>query len=193
MAGRKKREVEQINGGPMADIAFLLLIFFLVATTISTDSGLYRKLPPIPKNQDTEQEIKKRNVLPVLVNKKDQLLVEGERLQLSQLKEKAKEFVLNPQNRDNLPEKRIEEVPYFGEMEISKGVISLQNDRSTSYDMYIRVQNELTAAYNELRDNLAMRKFNKKFDALSKEKQEAVQEIYPMAISEAEPKNVEGD
>ncbi len=194
MAGKKRREIQEINGGPMADIAFLLLIFFLVATTISTDSGLYRKLPPMPKDeQDKSDEIKKRNVLPVLVNKNDALLVKGEQMNIIHLANKVKEFMQNPENKKNLPEKKTKNVPYFGEYEVTKGIISLQNDRGTSYGMYILVQNELTRAINELRDDLAMQKFSKKFDELDKSKQKAINEIYPLAISEAEPKNVGGD
>jgi biopolymer transport protein ExbD len=194
MAGKKRREIQEINGGPMADIAFLLLIFFLVATTISTDSGLYRKLPPMPKEkQETEDKIKKRNVLPVLVNKNNDLLVKNERMDIRNLATKVKEFMQNPYNEEDLPEKKTKNVPYFGEYEVTKGIISLQNDRGTSYGMYIMVQNELTRAINELRDELAMQQFNKKFDELEQSKQEAINEIYPLAISEAEPKNVGGD
>jgi putative component of toxin-antitoxin plasmid stabilization module len=99
----------------------------------------------------------------------------------------------NPYNEEDLPEKKTKNVPYFGEYEVTKGIISLQNDRGTSYGMYIMVQNELTRAINELRDELAMQQFNKKFDELEQSKQEAINEIYPLAISEAEPKNVGGD
>lgn len=178
----------------MADIAFLLLIFFLVATTISTDSGLYRKLPPMPKkDQDVDIDIKKRNVLPVLVNKNNDLLVKGERMDIRNLAPKVKRFMQNPYNEEDLPEKKTKNVPYFGEYEVTKGIISLQNDRGTSYGMYIKVQNELTRAINELRDDLAMQRFDKKFDELEQSRQEAINEIYPLAISEAEPKNVGGD
>ncbi len=195
MAKSSKREVQEINGGPMADIAFLLLIFFLVATTIDIDSGISRKLPPMPKDeeQSTSEKIKERNILTVLVNMNDDLLVKGEPLHISQLKERTKEFIVNPENKDNLPEKRKKNVDYFGETEVSKGIISLQNDRGTSYEAYIMVQNELTAAYNELRDQLAMEKFNTKYDKLPDDKANAIREIYPMAISEAEPKNIGGD
>jgi biopolymer transport protein ExbD len=194
MAKSSKRDVQEINGGPMADIAFLLLIFFLVATTIDIDSGISRKLPPMPKDeQSTSEKIKERNILTVLVNMNDDLLVKGEPLHISQLKERTKEFVVNPENKDNLPEKRTKNVDFFGEIEVSKGIISLQNDRGTSYEAYIMVQNELTAAYNELRDQLAMEKFNTKYDKLPEDKANAIRDIYPMAISEAEPKNIGGD
>ncbi len=189
-----KRELQEINAGSMADIAFLLLIFFLVTTTMDTDTGIARKLPPMPENQEQldNQKVKERNVFIVLINKNDQLLVEGEPTRINQLREKTKEFILNPLNKENLPEKKTINVPFFGQYEVTKGIISLQNDRGTSYKSYIQVQNELAAAINELRDNLAMQKFGKKFEDLSEDQADAVQTIYPMAISEAEPKNVGG-
>src|SRR6056297_3626524 len=156
-----------------------------------------RKLPPIPDEQQQRQQeskqIKERNVFEVLINSNDQLLVEGEGMSISNLREAAKEFIANPRNESDLPEMEVKEVPFFGETECTKGIISLQNDRGTSYEMYIKVQNELTAAYNELHDELAMRKFGKKYSELEKEKQDAIDDIYPMIISEAEPKNVGGN
>jgi biopolymer transport protein ExbD len=187
----------EFNAAPMADIAFLLLIFFLVATTFDVDTGIMRKLPPIPDEQQRQQQenkqIKDRNVFEVLINSSDQLLVEGEGMDISNLRERAKEFIANPNNESDLPEMEVKEVPFFGQTECTKGIISLQNDRGTSYGMYLRVQNELTAAYNELHEELAMRKFGKKYKELSKEKQDAIDEIYPMIISEAEPKDIGGD
>jgi biopolymer transport protein ExbD len=184
----------EFNAAPMADIAFLLLIFFLVATTFDVDTGIMRKLPPIPDEQQQRQQenkqIKDRNVFEVLINSSDRLLVEGENANVSNLRERAKEFIANPNNETDLPEMEMKEVPFFGQTECTKGIISLQNDRGTSYDMYIKVQNELTAAYNELHEELAMRKFGKKYGELEKEKQDAIDEIYPMIISEAEPKDV---
>ena len=114
-------------------------------------------------------------------------------MSIDNLKDKAKEFIENPQNEKNLPEKEIKDVPYFGSVPVSKQVISLQNDRGTSYGTYIKVQNELAKAYNELRDELALRKFGKKYDDLDEDKQDAIREIYPQKISEAEPKNYGGN
>ncbi|MDK2843175.1 MAG: hypothetical protein PWQ17_2682 [Anaerophaga sp.] len=182
-----------MNAGSMADIAFLLLIFFLVTTTMDTDSGLARMLPPpVPADEPPPPPIKERNVFEVLINAQNRLLVEGEPMDLSQLRDAAKEFIENPLNESNLPEKEEKEIPYFGIVPVSKGVISLQNDRGTQYQMYLSVQNELAAAYNELRDELARRKFGKKFNELDEDKQEAIRDIYPQRISEAEPKNVGG-
>ncbi|MCK5823040.1 MAG: biopolymer transporter ExbD [Bacteroidales bacterium] len=192
-----KRQMTEINAGSMADIAFLLLIFFLVTTTMDTDSGISRKLPPMPeKNQEkSNDKIKERNVFVVLINKNNQLLVEGEPMDVSQLKSKAKEFIENPANNSKLPEKKITDVDnkYFGsQYPVSKGVISLQNDRGTAYGTYIKVQDELATAYNELRDELSMRTFSQKYADLSDGKKGLIKKIYPQRISEAEPKNVGG-
>ena len=191
-----KRKVPEINGGSMADIAFLLLIFFLVATTIDTDTGIMRKLPPMPKDEEQldDTKVKERNVFVVLVNKDDELLVEGERMHLSDLRDKTKEFIANPNDREDLPLRKLVDIPYFGMTPITKNhVISLRNDRGTSYKMYIAVQNELASAYIELRDELASKKWGKKFDELPEEMQDAIKEIYPNRVSEAEPRNIGGD
>ncbi len=182
------------NAASTADIAFLLLIFFLVTTTMDVDSGLARKLPPMPppNQENAPSEIKERNVFVVLINANDQLMVEGKPLSVFELRKEAKEFIENPQNKEELPEKTLKEIPFFGQVEVSKGIISLQNDRGTSYGMYIKVQNELAAAYNELRNELAQRKFGRKFDDLVKEHADAISDIYPQVISEAEPKNIGG-
>lgn len=189
----RSKETPEINGGSMADIAFLLLIFFLVATTMDIDTGLSRKLPPYnPEQQENDEQIKERNVYVVLINSSDQLLVEGQQMDVYRLREEAKEFIVNPEDKENLPEKRPAEIPYFGEVMVSKGIISLQNDRGTSYGMYIKVQNELIAAYNEIREEVAMRKFGRHFDEIPEDKQDAIKEYYPQIISEAEPKNIGG-
>jgi biopolymer transport protein ExbD len=200
---RSKRKLEEINAGSMADIAFLLLVFFLVTTTMDSSWGLSRKLPPpLLENQPPPPPIKDRNVFVVLANANNQLLVEGELLVISQLREKAKEFIANPQRKEELPEFKDVDVPILGMMPVSKQVISLQNDNGTSYNLYIQVQNELEAAYNELRDEMAIQKFGSLYSALeemtksddpsvaepAKEKVKAIREIYPQRISEAEPK-----
>jgi biopolymer transport protein ExbD len=188
-----KRDVQEVNAGSMADIAFLLLIFFLVTTTMDTDSGLSRMLPPpVPPSNETPPPIKDRNVFEVLINAQNRLLVENEPMELSELRDAAKEFIENPGNDKSLPEKTEKEVEYFGVYPVTKGVISLQNDNGTQYQMYLSVQNELAAAYNELRDGLAQRKFGKKFSELEDDKQDAIRDIYPQRISEAEPKNIGG-
>ncbi|MFW5753186.1 MAG: ExbD/TolR family protein [Marinilabiliaceae bacterium] len=189
-----KRDIQEVNAGSMADIAFLLLIFFLVTTTMDTDSGLARRLPPpVPEDEEPPPPIKDRNVFEVLINAQNRLMVNGDPMDIRNLKEEAKLFIENPADEPNLPEKEEKEIEYFGTVPVTKGVISLQNDRGTQYQKYLSVQNELAAAYNELRDELAQEKFGKDFDDLEDDKKEAVREIYPQKISEAEPKNVGGN
>lgn len=177
----------------MADISFLLLIFFLVTTTMDVDSGIVRRLPPMPDPNVKPPDIKERNIFNVLVNKSDRLFVDGKWGDIRTLRQDAKEFLSNPQNREDLPEKKLENIKYLGEYPVSKGVISLKNDRGTSYNMYIQVQNELTAAINELRDQLSKQKFGVKFSDLeNKDYIEAIQKAIPVSISEAEPEDIGG-
>ncbi len=188
------RKIPEINASSMADIAFLLLIFFLVTTTMNVDTGLPRMLPPIPdKDQKQDDvEVRKRNIFTVRINKSDKLLVNGEPMDIVFLKEKTKEFVVNPNNNPNLSEQEEKNIPLIGKYIVSKGVVSLQNDRGTSYKMYMKVQNELVAAYNEMREDLSRGTFGKPFDKLSEEEAEAVSKAIPSRISEAEPKNIGG-
>ena len=193
MAKKGKRKTPPINATSTADIAFMLLIFFLITTSMDTDKGLARRLPPpVPKDQkdNADVDIKKRNLLVVLVNSSNQILCGDQLIDIKQLKDKVKEFVENPYNKAHMPEKVEVDVPYFGKMMVTKNhIISLQNDRGTSYQAYIDVQNELARAYNELRDDVSRKKFGKAFMDLDEEQQKAVQQIYPQKISEAEPKN----
>ncbi|MDY6427455.1 MAG: biopolymer transporter ExbD [Bacteroidales bacterium] len=191
----KKKKVPEVNSSSTADIAFLLLVFFLMTTTMAVNKGLSRRLPPpVPADQKTEDlKVKERNVFVVLINSDNQLLVQNEYLDVTKLKDKAKEFILNENDDPNLPEKVPMEVEYFGNVMVTKDhVISLQNDRGTSYSKYIEVQNELVAAYNELRNDLSQKKWAKNYDELDEDQQKAVQKILPQKISEAEPKNYGG-
>lgn len=189
-----KRELQEINAGSMADIAFLLLIFFLVTTTMDTDSGILTKLPPMPeKEQQEDIQIKERNIFVVLVNRDNQLLVEGNVMQLKDLRKATKEFITNPSDDPNLPAKEVRSFDLVGNVEVTpKHVISLRNDRGTTYETYIAVQNELEAAYIELKDELGMRKFGKKYDDLEKEQRDVLDEVYGKKISEAEPNTIGG-
>lgn len=194
-----KRKVQEINASSMADISFLLLIFFLVTTTMSVDKGLSRQLPPpLPPDAEKPQvEIKQRNIFVVLVNSNDELLVQGEPMDIRNLKEKAKEFILNASNSEHLPEVVATQVDFGnGEetvMTTKNHIISLQNDRGTHYQKYIEVQNELVAAYNELREEYSREKFNLSYEELSEDQQKGVQAVFPQKISEAEPKNYGGN
>lgn len=195
---RKKRGVPGINSSSTADIAFILLIFFLITTSMDTDRGLARRLPPPPEKNQTKDDniiVKERNVLQVRLNKDNQLMCGTEYIGIEQLKDKAKEFIKNEFDDPNLPEKHVKNIPLLGGdvMMTDKHVISVQNDVGTSYQAYIDVQNELVAAYNELRNELAKAKFGgKTYTACSEDEQKAIRDFYPMKISEAEPKKYGG-
>ena len=185
---RKKRDVPEINSSSTADMAFILLLFFLLTTSMDTDRGLARRLPepPRPDQKKEDADIKERNILQVFVNFDDQLMCGDEYITVDQLRDKAKEFIANPMNEEHLPEKVPVEVPYFGTQMVTKRhVVSLRCDRGTTYKVYIAVQNELVAAYNELRNELAQQKWGKNYADLAEDQQEAIREIYPQVI---EPK-----
>ena len=173
-------------------MAFILLCFFLMTTTMDQDKGLQRRLPPMPDpNQKVEdQKVNRRNIIIVKINSADRLLAGSEPMDVSQLKDKIKEFLSNPADDPALPEKEEIEIENFGPCMVSKGVISLQNDRGTSYQAYMAVQNELVKAVNELRDDFAMANFGKLYIKCNEDEQAVVRKAVPQNISEAEPKDV---
>lgn len=175
---RKSRSLPEINAGSMADIAFLLLIFFLVTTSIDSDKGIPIKLPPKPDPFNKDETIQKeRNVYEVLINSNDNLLVEGNWMNIDELCDNTKKFITN-----NGVDLNLSETP-------DKAIVSLKNDKGTSYEAYIRVQNELKRAYNELRNEYSREQFGRDYDELGKNSPQAkqVSEKYPQKISEAEP------
>jgi len=186
----RSKSAPEINAGSMADIAFLLLVFFLVTTTMDSDLGLLRKLPQI-QDDPTKVIVHKRNILPILVNSQDRIMLKGQQVEITELKDIAKEFIANPTNKFDMPEKKLVHVALFGDVMVSKQVVSLKSDNNTSYGMYIQVQNEIAKAYNELRDELSQEKFGISFTELKetgqKQKVESIKQIYPQRISEAEP------
>ena len=186
------RKTPGLNTQSTADIAFLLLCYFLMTSTMDQQSGLQRRLPPMPdKNQQTENtKINKRNIIIVKINSSDRLFAGDQLLDVSQLKDKIKEFITNPSNDPNLPERETKNIEGFGEYPVSKGVISLQNDRGTSYRAYIAVQNELVKAINEIRDDFSKQNYGKAYAFLTEDQQKIVREAVPQNISEAEPKDV---
>ncbi len=171
----RDRMKNEINAGSMADIAFLLLIFFLVTTTIVEDKGVLVKLPPWSEEPPDITKLKTRNVYSVLVNADDQLLVRGEEMKVSELRDNAKIFIKNPQKLENMAENP------------KKAIISMKNDRGTKYETYLEVYNELKAAYNELRDEEANAKHGKDYDYCTKDQRTAIRMAIPLVISEAEP------
>ena len=189
MASKKTPE---INGSSMADIAFIALIFFLMVTTMDKEEGLSRRLPPLPaEDQKVEdQKVNRRNIIQVKINASDRLFAGNEPMDVSQLKDKIKEFLTNPNNDPNLPEKEDIDIEGIGTVKKSKGVISLQNDRGTTYSKYIAVQNELIKAINEIRDDFSMQHYGRVFNRLTTEQQDLVRKAVPQNISEAEPKDV---
>lgn len=193
-----KRAAPEVNAGSMADIAFLLLIFFLVTTTIETDSGINRKLPPMEES-DEDVIIKQKNIFTVLLNGKDQLLVEDEIMELKDLRKAAVEFLDNGGDRscDYCKGKKD---PASSDNP-DKAIISLKNERETSYKIYIAVQNELVAAYNELRDARAQALYGKPFTEMEanykdvnwpgskdklKDKIDQIKLDYPQKLSEVQ-------
>jgi biopolymer transport protein ExbD len=172
---KKHRMRNEINAGSMADIAFLLLIFFLVTTTIAEDKGVLVKLPPWSEEPPPEIKLNTRNVYSVLVNAQNQLLVRGELMKIQDLKNNTKIFILNPQKLESMSESP------------TKALISIKNDRGTKYQTYLEVYNELKAAYNELWEEAAMAKFGKNLDELSNAQQREIRDAIPLVISEAEP------
>ncbi len=186
------KKTPEINSSSTADMAFILLCFFLMTTTMDQDKGLQRRLPPMPDpNQKAQdQKVNRRNIIVVKINSADRLLAGNEPMAVSQLKDKIKEFLVNPNNDPNLPEREEKDIEGFGKYMVSKGVISLQNDRGTSYQAYMAVQNELVKAVNELRDEFAMTNFAKLYIKCNEDEQKIVREAIPQNISEAEPKDV---
>jgi len=206
------RQVGEINASSQADIAFLLLIFFLVTTSMNVDQGLFRQLPPPSDNIDPQHEkINERNIFIVLINKDNQLAIEGEVADFNELTDRTIKFLTNPANSENLSEqvkasKKLEDAEAAGKAEdvalyralvdrcgdpnITRGVVSLQNDRGTKYETYIQVQNSIVAAFNICRDNFAKEYFGNLYDDLSADDQKLVKTVFPLAISEAEPRSV---
>ena len=187
-----KRSTPGLNTSSTADIAFLLLCYFLMTTTMDTQTGLSRRLPPMPdeKQKTEDQKVNRRNIIVVKINSADKIMAGTDPIDVSQLKDKIKEFLSNPTDDPNLPENEVRDIEGFGAAKVSKGVISLQNDRGTSYRAYIAVQNELVKAINELRDEFSYRTYGRAFLNLPDEQQDIVKKIVPQNISEAEPKDV---
>ncbi|MCZ6593516.1 MAG: biopolymer transporter ExbD [Bacteroidetes bacterium] len=201
-----RRSTPEVNAGSMADIAFLLLIFFLVTTTIEKDKGIARQLPPIEDVIDDPPIIKQKNLFIVNVNRNDQLLVEEKLMDVKDLRQAAINFLDNGGAPASSPEYcsfcRGKRSPRSSD-NWEKAVISVQNDRLTSYKMYIIVQNELVAAYNYLRNRESQRLYGWKFTEMKRdvdegnyngnveamrEKLEKIQKLIPLKLSEAEPK-----
>ena len=192
-----KRKVPGLNGSSMADISFIMLIFFLVTTSMDTDSGLHVRLPN-PPEENVEQDppkVKQRNTMVVTVNMYNQIMAkvgnsEAKEVGLNELRQLTKDFVANRDNDPKLPELHPVELPApFGVQNITKNhVISFVTDRATSYDLYFQIENELYGAYNELRDELARKTFGYGYRECNEDQQLAIRQYYKCMISEAEPR-----
>lgn len=203
-----RRETPEINAGSMADIAFLLLIFFLVTTTMDVDSGISKKLSEKPPIDYVPPIIKEKNIFEVNINRNNEMLVEGETMRIEQLKEAAIKFIDNgggdgKPEEDGTPGKPCDYCKGARSPSSSdhpnKAIISVQSDRGTEYGMYIKVQNELLRAYTELRNRMALDKYNVSYEQLEedykndpsnetlKKKVQLVKTSYPQILSDAEP------
>ncbi|HEY9220027.1 MAG TPA: biopolymer transporter ExbD [Lutibacter sp.] len=200
-----RREAGEFSASSMADIAFLLLIFFLVTTTMDVDSGIARKLPE-KTDQQSDVIVKEKNVLDIVVNRNNQLLVENEYVKVTDIKRLAMKFIDNGGGLstpvDNKPG---EPCDYCGGAKDpnssdhpTKAIISLQSDRGTTYGMYVSIQNEIEAAYNQLRNDLATKRYGRSYDALLQDyddnpteslkvKIDDLKDKYPQIITEPEP------
>ncbi|WP_452230032.1 MULTISPECIES: ExbD/TolR family protein [unclassified Lacinutrix] len=184
---RYSKSSPTVNAGSMADIAFLLLIFFLVTTTIASDEGINRKLPrECPPNVNCSVDLNERNVLRIVLNGKDEILIENELVPLQKVKNVTKDFIDN--NGENTCLYCNGKQLVHGSDKPTEAVISLQNDRSTSYNLFVQVQDEITKAYYELRSTYSKNKFRKTEDKLTPREMKEIREAYPFRISEAETK-----
>ena len=194
------KKIPQINASSMADISFLLLIFFLVTTSMDVIQGLARRLPPPPQaeQEKAEQDINQRNLLIVKINSRNQITYRDGSMEKGDLKEIdindlkgiAMEFILNPEEKQHLPVVTKEPVGNLTVRYCKDHIISVQNDVDTQYQSYLEVQDALVAAYNEVRDKMALELFGKRtFAELDEDQQKLIKDYYPQKISEAEPKN----
>ena len=183
----ERNKAPEINAGSMADIAFLLLIFFLVTTTMDAEKGINRKLPPWQPNVSTPPFIHTRNILRLMINSNDQIMIDDDYVEVEDIRQFVKAFVIN--NGDGTCSfcetgKQLN----TSSDNPKKAIISLQNDRNTSYEVYVKAQNEIVAAYNELRDELAVKWFGLPFGNLKDPQQiYDIKKAIPQVISEAEP------
>ena len=183
---RHSKLIPEVNAGSMADIAFLLLIFFLVTATISTDTGINRMLPKDCPTGDCPGDIYERNILRIVINNNDEIMVEDDKIELNELKEIVKTFLDN--NGDGTCNYCHGNNDETSSMNPSKAVVSLQNGKKTTYKTFVAVQDELTKAYYELRNNYAANVLKKSTDNLSKDELKKVKDAYPFLLSEATTK-----
>ena len=163
---RRFEQIPELNTSSTADISFMLLIFFLVTSSMDTDKGLLRQLPPLPQEQTPPTDVRKDHVMQVTLDARDQLAVDGTLLTPRQLKEQIMTFVAADR---------------------TEHVISIRTDRATTYEAYFRMQNAIVAAYAQLREAYARKRFGKGYSELVEEQRDEVNQYYPQRISETKP------
>lgn len=184
---RKRQEIPALNTTSTADISFMLLIFFLVTSSMDADKGLLRQLPP-PNDATEEQEveIKKRNILELELDDHDQLTCNGEPATFVELTRRVEEFVANSDERVDLPEKSERELHLLGRMRVSdRHVIAVKTAPSTTYNAYFEMQNAIVRGYYRVRNNLARQRFGHSYERCSQEERDVLAMVYPQRISES--------
>jgi biopolymer transport protein ExbD len=184
-----KRKIPQFNATSSADIAFILLLFFLITGSLDPKSGVYRRLSPAASEAKlkAKTDIENRNWVTFTIDENNQTRINDTLVALPEIRDIAKTFIANPNNLDFLPEKTPTDIYGLGIVPVSgKAVINLEFSRKATYQTYIAVLGELTAAYDDLRNELAFEKFNQTFDDLTEEQKTALREVYPQQISEKE-------
>ena len=186
MFKRHRRRVPVLNTTSTADISFMLLILFLVTSSMDTDKGLVRQMPPPPdENEELVRDVKDRNVMTVKLDAADQLTCDGEAVTLPQLQKKVEQFVENADNNPSMPEKTAAEVQLIGNTFVSdRHIIAIETNRTASYDAYFQLQNTIVAAYATLRQKLALQRFGHGYHDCTSEERMALMSVYPQRISE---------
>lgn len=183
---RKQRRVPGINTTSTADISFTLLVFFLITTSIDTDKGMLRLLPPPADNKEATIDVKRRNVLTIEIDGNDLLTCNGEQISYAELQERVEAFVDDKSNSSDKPEITYSDIPLIGSYPVaSNHVIAVTTDSAASYDAYFKAQNAIVMAYSNLRNKLAVKQFGRSLAECNAQQREAVAACYPQRISEA--------
>lgn len=191
----ERRKIPQVNSGASADIAFLLLIFFLIVSSLEPKTGIYRRLSPEQAEDilKKQTDLEKRNFLELNLNEKNELIYQNEVIDIKELKDLCQTFIDNPNNVDYLPKKEIKNIPEIGDYPVSSShVISLNINSQTHFQAYLSVLDEITKAYNNLQNEAAVQIFGKAFSQLTLEQKIAIRKIYPFRLSEKAINNEEG-
>lgn len=185
---KRRHRVPELNTTSTADISFMLLTFFLVTTSMDSDNGIHRQLQPMPQEkQEQVAEAKRRDVLVVGIDAANRITCNGEQVAAEGLRAKVAEFVDNPRGLATMPEKVARDIPLLGRCSVTANhQIFVRADRAATYDAYFGVQDAIMAAYDDLRDSLAMRRFGHGYAECSDAERRAVEAYYPMRLSEGE-------